>query len=113
MGIFKMNKSMNGNTSFELETSAEAEIGNITIVNKDGSDGGMYPLLRGSLEWTMGRGEDVDIRFKRPGVLDVHCKICLEGNEDGYKLSVTSFGPTYVNGAAIPSNTPKKGQIEQ
>ena len=55
---------MNGNTSFELETSVEAELGNITIVRKDGMDGGNYPLLRGPYEWTMGRGEHADIKFQ-------------------------------------------------
>ena len=55
---------MNGNTSFELETSVEAELGNITIVRKDGMDGGNYPLLRGPCEWTMGRGDHADIKFK-------------------------------------------------
>ena len=55
---------MNGNTSFELETSVEAELGNITIIRKDGMDGGNYPLLRGTEQWTLGRGEDADIKFK-------------------------------------------------
>ena len=61
---------MNGNTSFELETSVEAELGNITIVRKDGMDGGNYPLLRGPDEWTMGRGEHADIKFKVKSSLD-------------------------------------------
>ena len=55
---------MNGNTSFELETSVDAELGNITIIRKDGMDGGNYPLLRGTEQWTLGRGEDADIKFK-------------------------------------------------
>ena len=61
---------MNGNTSFELETSVEAELGNITIVRKDGMDGGNYPLLRGPDEWTMGRGDHADIKFKVKSSLD-------------------------------------------
>ena len=55
---------MNGNTSFEVEASAEAEIGTIVILKKDGVDSGTYPMLEGTGPWKFGQNPDCDLRIK-------------------------------------------------
>jgi len=45
-------------------------------------------------------------------VLDTHCKICLDEDENGYKMAIVTYGATYINGGAIPFNTPSKKGTE-
>ena len=44
--------------------------------------------------------------------METHCKICLDEDENGYKMSIVTYGATYINGGAIPFNTPSKKGTE-
>ena len=51
------------------------------------------------------------IYIQRPGVLDHHCSLKLDVHAEDpsdYKFLIISYGPVYVNGSAIPTNTPTK-----
>jgi len=95
---------MDGNTSFELEIEPDDQIGTIIVIQKDGVDGGSFPLVTGQKEWWIGRSADSDIQLKKTGVIDRHC--CIEQHKD--KLTLIPYGPVYVNGSAIASQTPTK-----
>ena len=55
---------MNGNTSFELEIEPDDEIGTIIVIQKDGVDGGSFPMITGQTQWWIGRSPESDIQLK-------------------------------------------------
>ena len=55
---------MNGNTSFELEIEPGDEIGTIIVIQKDGVDGGSFPMITGQTQWWIGRSPESDIQLK-------------------------------------------------
>ena len=57
-------KEMDQNTSFELEISPDDELGTIVVIQKDGVDGGQFPLIKGQNQWWIGRSPDSDIQLK-------------------------------------------------
>ena len=60
---------MDGNTSFELEIEPDDQIGTIIVIQKDGVDGGSFPLVTGQKEWWIGRSADSDIQLKVENLL--------------------------------------------
>ena len=55
---------MNGNMSFELEIGPDDEIGTIIVIQKDGVDGGSFPMITGQTQWWIGRSPESDIQLK-------------------------------------------------
>merc|ERR1712227_77392 len=109
---------MAGNTSFELETRdtqllPDNELGEIVVVQKNGLDGGRFPLLTGQDEWWIGRSPLSDICIKKTEVKDHHCCLQVVREEKSHKIMIVPFGPVCINGTAIATqprqSAPKVG----